>query len=55
MWQKGLFVLDGRVPHVLRPCYLRRSVGVPSEPVLGMTHVHEHVPSTGPAVPPHGL
>ena len=52
MWQKGLFVLDGRVPHVLRPCYLRRSVRAPSVPMLGMTHVHAHVPSKGPAVPP---
>ena len=37
MWQEGLFVLDGRVLHVLRPCYLCRSVGAPSEPMIGTT------------------
>ena len=45
-------MLDGRVPHALRPCYLRRSVGAPSVPMQGMMHMHAHVPSVGPAVPP---
>ena len=52
MWHRGMFVLDGRVPHALRPCYLRRSVGAPSVPMQGMMHMHAHVPSMGPAVPP---
>ena len=52
MWPRGMFVLDGRVPHALRPCYLRRSVGAPSVPMQGMMHMHAHVPSMGPAVPP---